>query len=206
MFKLSKRAIAIRNVITTSVIILIGIMVLVGIWYHFHRMKPVKNRHPTKFITLHGHIDKGLQVKLSAYYQTTNPSCQYYASFAEGALAPRYKEVIVKAQPDHKGDYEVKLPLDAFESGYCRWKVNSIVYYVDVYNKKVDEDTNWIVGFDYKKHKTTTLNPKTIYNCSVEGGVQMACGLPVQNFDPTISSKTKFLRVDFNLDKGKKNG
>jgi len=200
MFKLSKRAIAIRNVITTSVIILIGIMVLVGIWYHFHRMKPVKNPHPVEYITLHGHIDKGLRVKLSAFYETTNPSCQHYVDIAEGALAARDTEVLVKAKPDDKGNYKLKLPLDAYKSGICKWEINSIVYYVGVEgDKKVDEDRNWIVGFD-NNGEVLSNDAYLTYNCQIEGNVQMACGLPKSDiYSSSISPKTKSVIINFRV-------
>jgi hypothetical protein len=88
---------------------------------------PVEKAQPEKFLHISGHFFPGINLTILATYVTTNKACDHQENWLEnhGVYTGRTYSVTIQVQQtiDH---YEVNMPLDRFESGYCGWAPHSL--------------------------------------------------------------------------------
>lgn len=93
--------------------------------------QPYGNPFPKHIVTIHGAVSKSLNIKLSAYYITTNPSpaCQstptYTAGAIEGAIFP--SQVSVPLTISRSGNkFSAQFIVDYFLPGLCEWRFSDV--------------------------------------------------------------------------------
>jgi len=114
------------------------------------KMRPVLNPHPSQFIDVYGHVDKGLQVSLVPAYSSHKKDCQIVVALIEGAVGDRYKYYPIPIIPDKQGNYRVKIAIDKLKKGYCDWGIGTIMYRVAVKGLFTKPDENEAVELSNK--------------------------------------------------------
>jgi hypothetical protein len=91
---------------------------------------PEINPSPQYFMTIKGHMAPKLiqnhQLIFIADYYTDNPACEYTISSIEGVSSSRKQSLILPAQVNNFGFYQIKIPLDQYKNGVCQWSLFSI--------------------------------------------------------------------------------
>ena len=102
------------------------------------KFQPVINPHPQYFMTVKGHIAPELvskiKLKWQAVYSTTNSACDETYNKFEGVVGWRQIIKNFEATVDKQGDYEIKIPLDHYQLGFCQWKISMILDYSGIEN------------------------------------------------------------------------
>jgi len=140
--------------------------------------KPVVNSHPKEFLTVEGHIKKGLSVKLIVNYETNNPKCDVTTNWLEGVSGAKGYDLVYQLTPNPQGQYEVQLPLDGLVSGECHWRSEAIYYHVFTSHAQLQSQDHYALSiFRSGLHKSTlpfelTVKCKTF---SFEKSLVFAC-------------------------------
>ncbi len=97
--------------------------------------EPVLNPDPKYFMVVHGHVDPALQKKLDLTiierFTTYNDKCRYFRNFSlkfEGVSSSRVKNINYITKYEQNGDYSIKIPLNKYQEGMCRWQIYAIGY------------------------------------------------------------------------------
>ena len=88
---------------------------------------PESNPNPTKFLLVHGTIDKALDLKFSIEWQSQNPTCRYAVSRLEGAYAS-YSAGGPLAVERRGTDFSVRIPIDGVLPGLCQWAFGGVSF------------------------------------------------------------------------------
>lgn len=94
----------------------------------------IVNPTPKYFVTIKGNIEPHMPypmtVMFRASYAAYNPKCAVKQGWlsASGLSAMPAKNVIYSAKPDKQGNYVIKIPIDAYQTGSCDWKIAWIMY------------------------------------------------------------------------------
>ena len=92
------------------------------------RFIPQLNPEPKYFITYQGFIDPSLnnlvQLTILTVYETTNPECEEDTNPLAGVLTPRKRSSYIHIQPNAKGHFYYKVPLDKYLPGFCKWEAS----------------------------------------------------------------------------------
>jgi hypothetical protein len=89
----------------------------------------IANPTPEYFVTIKGNIEPHMPypmtVMFRASYAAYNPKCAVKQGrlSASGLNAMPAKNVIYSAKPDKQGNYVIKIPIDAYRTGPCDWKI-----------------------------------------------------------------------------------
>ncbi len=190
-------------------------LLALGINYYFNpwphtpmdpRFHAWKNPHPKQFLTLYGKIDPKIQkVILSVYYGTTNPKCDHYVSWIEGATGNYAISYDITLQPNQDGTYEQKIPIDKYEKGFCDWEPGDVSYLV----LKSSDDGNGVSGLVFlSTKKEQQQNEKVFYrnvNCKIDYTDKIEdfyCDYGDMNFDfNRIFSAGSKIKVNFKVTK-----
>jgi len=108
--------------------------------------KPVVNPNPKKFLTIKGHIESGLRVRLSVGYITQNPKCDATTNWLEGVSGSRGHLLFYYLKPNAQGNYQIPLPIDGLEPGVCRWRSELIQYHVYTNRKQWQSQEHYAVA------------------------------------------------------------
>lgn len=98
-------------------------------YYHKHQLAPKPNPNPKYFVIVSGNIEPHMPypqtIMLRATYAGYNPQCKQHVSMfnASGLSYMPAKSVVYAAKPNKQGDYEIKVPIDAYQLGKCDWKI-----------------------------------------------------------------------------------
>lgn len=88
--------------------------------------RPQENPHPQYYLTLKGHIAKSLRNEVRLRFIQTvaalSDKCTHVTNHLEGVTGNPTKSHTYVAEPDAKGNYEIKVPLDKYLPGYCDWQ------------------------------------------------------------------------------------
>jgi hypothetical protein len=114
----------------------IAIVVIAGLLgihaYGKYQTAPKPNPHPKYFVTISGNIEPHMPYPQTLMFRATygayNPSCKVWISHLEGVQGIAGHTVYYPAQPNAKGDYKVKIPIDAYKPGKCGWKIAWVMY------------------------------------------------------------------------------
>jgi len=94
------------------------------------KYKPVLNPNPQHFMTIHGHVSPELigkvRLKWVAVYASSDARCDVMRGELEGAISWRWIDVPYIIKPSASGNYSVKIPLDYYQPGYCKWQIIDI--------------------------------------------------------------------------------
>lgn len=119
-----------------KVIWLVVILVVTGLLilhaYDRYQAAPKINPHPKYFVTVSGNIEPHMPYPQTLVFRATygayHPSCRVWISRLEGVRGIAGHTVYYPAQPDAKGNYQVKIPIDAYKPGKCDWKMAWVMY------------------------------------------------------------------------------
>lgn len=102
--------------------------------------QPMLNPNPKYFVTISGNIQPHMRypmtVKFKAVYAGYHPQCQVWVNKLEGVPGLPAHHKIYAAHPDAKGNYVVRIPIDAYLPGKCQWKMAWVM--VSFLPKKLD--------------------------------------------------------------------
>lgn len=138
------------------------------------KYKPVVNPQPRYFMTVEGRVDpiltKKFKLKLGMRYYSTNPKCRVlsqYSSPLEGAKFDRDLSDFYVVKPNDAGQYHIKIPLDKYKSGYCRWQPLWLGYTLTD-SKLAENDIAYFLGkkkTNSKHHASQTLSCVLGFGC-----------------------------------------
>lgn len=131
------------------------------------------NPYPRYFVAINGHIAPALAKKVGVVftygYETHNENCQYIVDDSGGLKADRFKNFDAKATPDHQGNFKVKIPIDYYEPGKCKWGMDVVLFDIEPNEKYgVSGDTGGLVVSFKKEYGlpiVTSFNKNGIVKC-----------------------------------------
>jgi hypothetical protein len=95
---------------------------------------PILNPHPKYFFKAYGTLAPGIKksIKLSFVldYSTEKKECLVSVNKLAGVYSVRNEITKYTIKPDKNGYYQLKIPLDKYEPGYCNWSWGSIHYVI----------------------------------------------------------------------------
>lgn len=98
--------------------------------YHYWHYQPHLNPNPQYYMVIKGHVAPELvgkvQLKWRATYSSTIKACDKTYNWFEGVDGWRWVTDYFTARVDERGDYLVKIPLDKYRPGFCRWQIASV--------------------------------------------------------------------------------
>lgn len=165
--------------------ILIAILLLFTISNHIQhlREKPILNPQPKYFVTISGYISPKLKGKFNLTFEqissTTADACFHEVSMLSGLMEAPNKIDLYRAQPNSKGYYVLKIPLDKYNSGYCHWIPWSLSYSYDKNFKPIDYSTplinygNITEKYNPKKYDLICDNKKLKCKIKLKNGTSM---------------------------------
>jgi len=187
----------------SKIIGLIGMLIFlyyaINHYYQLGLSTPSINKQANKWITISGHIDPGLVVKLGASYYTQNPKCKDGFEGEPGPpFFPRVYNYFVTTKPNSHGDYSIQLPLDKYLSGYCQWQVSDINYQVSFADekKKITPSSDYVFAFQ-KNGQRLKKNAFVDYQCQNISDVYISCNPTNSNMDLSISPHQKNVTINF---------
>ncbi len=165
---------------------------------------PQLNPHPKYFMTVKGKIDPALQGKIKlvwqASYATNNAHCQKVINSWEGVYAPREKKFFYNTVPDQQGNYQMKIPLDGLESGYCQWKINTIGYKLktknDIYFNEYPQ-----IFFSDRFNESEDIVSKEDWICAQKNCDYFPIKYFTKNGAPLNRNKNYFYKIDIKSQK-----
>jgi hypothetical protein len=111
-------------------LLIISLIGLLYYGYHYWKYTPRPNPHPQYFMTVTGSVDPSLKdkvhLKWTATYSTTKRACDKTYNHFEGVVGWRWVTRTFTTHVDHTGHYQLRIPLDYYQPGYCGWKIASI--------------------------------------------------------------------------------
>ena len=120
---------------TLYALIGIGACLYTWHWWQKKQLEPVKNDNPRYFVTISGNIEPGISPSIYmgfwVNYAGYNPNCTTTINWLEGIEGMHAKRDFYTAKPDQAGNYEVKIPIDAYKPGKCDWKIARINYSIE---------------------------------------------------------------------------
>ena len=155
-----------RNKIILVVAMIILAFLFYPAWKHHKRITPLKNLTPTHFITVFGHLDEGLYLKIGASYTTDRNICGESLGVLVGGMEPEYHDLIYMPTIDKDNNYTVTIPLDGLLPGICHWGVGSLFYIVSNTRHLHNPASELLIGF-YIKGKPVK-GPTLLMRCSMD--------------------------------------
>ena len=144
-----------------------------GMWFIYHltssadpthipsQEQPLLNPSPQYFMTVQGQVDPALIPRLQlhwvATYQTNNPQCNVEINELEGVDSQLYIKKHIPITPDARGNYQLKIPLDKYMPGKCKWKIRSTSYYYQYKQFKYSADASTGISFSSKEQIKSIL-------------------------------------------------
>lgn len=148
-----------------------GLVILLIILFVFSFLRAERiyntriNKKAKSFLTIKGHISPQLTGSLSLWYATNNPACKITINHFEGVSSIRTRKLFTYAiNPDSKGQFSLRLPIDKVQPGYCKWQVRSILYTFCPKKGKVDCDHDKELSVFTPSSKITSV-PLVKFNC-----------------------------------------
>ena len=161
--------------------------------HKYNRYQPITNPNPQHFITLSGKIDPRLDATIVVTYQSTSEKCSKFDNWFKGANSLKYQYVNYPIYAE-KNHYKLRLNLDNYLSGYCKWKLKG-VYYSATYGLLATKKP--LFRIDNKE-----IQPKKQYYINLfcrkkvsEGNNYLNCE-PQMNFN-SITNKIKHIKINF---------
>jgi len=119
-----------------ALVIFIVTVIVIGVkWHNYNSLyHPKVNPNPKYFMTIKGHIAKPLlnELKLQfvATYTANNKECEVIVNPNVGT--PIFMRRVISYNPEisKNQDYLIKIPLDRFLPGYCKWQAYSVRYHL----------------------------------------------------------------------------
>lgn len=163
------------------------------------------NPQPQYFLTVQGKIAPQLKrqvhLKIIANYYTTNKDCNY-AIDTDRNISYQHFDKITTINPDAKGNYQSKIPLDYYLPGLCGWKLNYIGYKTQT--DKLDEYLYGIAFFSDSGIIPKNTIGEDNWLCTKEKICTVQSGTPLQTeLDQSgyLSPKNNYLvNINFKAD------
>jgi hypothetical protein len=109
--------------------------------------QPKLNPHPKYFVTISGNIQPHMRypmtVKFKAVYAGYHPQCQVWVNKLAGVPGLPAHHKIYAAHPDAKGNYAVRIPIDAYLPGKCQWKMAWVMEAIMSTTPKNKDEKSW---------------------------------------------------------------
>jgi len=119
-----------HKIIGSMIVIVIASLLALHMFYKYQRA-PKLNPHPKYFVTISGNIQPHMPypqtLMFRATYAAYNPKCSIWISYLEGVPGMPGHPVYYPVHPNTKGDYKVKIPIDAYKPGMCDWKAMRVM-------------------------------------------------------------------------------
>jgi hypothetical protein len=137
---------------------------------------PKLNPLPQRVVTISGTMPGNLPIQLIAVYWTTTPNPElpnHERCFRPGFLTPGRPLFIAHPLPLVKanGKYEVKVTVDKYEPGYCRWQLQTVVYVLGDQGSRVGNDI-----FDSGVYPPTIVFGEPTPSFPFRGPLNVWCG------------------------------
>ena len=149
--------------------IIIGVISLVsvsGIFYvgDAYRKQPHTNPNPSESLIIKGHLDKRMPLTLyTSTYMAMNESCDRISNLLEGAYAPRtisFDYAVARTAGSH---YELSIPMNKIQPGYCQWQLVDISYSLVKNDKGKQDLSRSLLRFNNNAKRTN--NAKLTIQC-----------------------------------------
>src|SRR3990167_3219026 len=180
---------------------------IIGITACDSNENPVKNPHPKYFVMVSGNISlklkKPMYYVIWATYVAHNSKCQKMINWFEGVKGYYAKTDRYLAKPNNDGNYVIKIPIDGYFSGKCRWSMDQINYHVDmtkIPKNKYDAEQASLLFFNnsYRFGNLPVRNQVTVTVCNK--GKYLFCGgntLTPGNSSPVPLNKNYYFIQNF---------